>query len=54
VVVRRRHGKWDILVTPSDPQGFVQAVEQVVGQLEALNEEEHLEAGGKPDLAAVV
>ena len=54
VVVRRRHGKLDLLVTPSDPQGFVQAVEQVVGQLEALNEEEYLEAGDKPDLAAVV
>jgi hypothetical protein len=54
VVVRRRHGKSDIVVTPSDPQGFVQAVEQVVGQLDALNEEECLEAGDKPDLAAVV
>jgi hypothetical protein len=54
VVVRRRHGKSDLVVTPSDPQGFVQAVEQVVGQLEALNEEERVEAGDKPDLAAVV
>jgi hypothetical protein len=54
VVVRRRHGKWDIVVTPTDPQGFVQAVEQVVGQLETLNEMQSLEAGDKPDLAAVV
>jgi hypothetical protein len=30
VVLRRRHGKWDVTVSPTDPVGFVHAVEEVV------------------------
>lgn len=30
VIIRRRHGKWDVIVSPSDPVGFVHAIEEVV------------------------
>ena len=54
VIVRRRHGKWDILVTPEDPQGYVRAIEEVVARIE---DEQHgvieKREGGIPDLASV-
>ena len=34
VVIRRNHGKWDVLVTPEDPEGFVNAVEEMVRKKE--------------------
>jgi len=34
VVIRRHHGKWDVVVTPQDPEGFVHAVEDMVRQKE--------------------
>jgi hypothetical protein len=30
VVIRRNHGKWDVVVTPEDPVGFINAVERMV------------------------
>jgi hypothetical protein len=60
VVVRRRHGKWDVVVSPSDPEGFILALERVVSQREegsdAANNTHNVmikeEGGGnKPDLS---
>lgn len=34
IVVRRRGGKWDLVVSPTDPEGFLQAVETVCAKLE--------------------
>lgn len=31
VLVQRQAGKWDVLVSPKDPQGFIHAVEKVAG-----------------------
>jgi hypothetical protein len=62
VVVRRRHGKWDVVVSPSDPEGFILALERVVSQreegLDASNNSHSVrrikeEGGGtKPDLSS--
>lgn len=38
VVIRRQHGKWDVVVTPEDPEGFVHAVEEMVRRKEGEND----------------
>ena len=34
VVIRRSHGKWDVVVTPKDPDGFCEAVTKMVSMIE--------------------
>jgi len=34
VVIRRNHGKWDVVVTPQDPEGFVHALEEMIRRKE--------------------
>ena len=34
VVIRRSHGKWDVVVTPKDPEGFCEAVTKMVSMIE--------------------
>mmetsp|Transcript_60908 Transcript_60908/g.149127 ORF Transcript_60908/g.149127 Transcript_60908/m.149127 type:complete len:345 (-) Transcript_60908:34-1068(-) len=34
VVIRRSHGKWDVVVTPKDPEGFCDAVTKMVSMIE--------------------
>ena len=34
VVIRRSHGKWDVVVTPKDPDGFCDAVTKMVSMIE--------------------
>ena len=34
VVIRRKHDKWDVVVTPQDPEGFINAVEKMLRQKE--------------------
>jgi len=34
VVIRRKHDKWDVVVTPQDPEGFINAVEKMLQQKE--------------------
>jgi hypothetical protein len=50
VVIRRRGGKWDLVVSPSDPEEFIQAVENVVFELEQQEQDES-NREGKPDLS---
>ena len=54
VVVLRRHGKWDVTVSPKDPQGFIEAIEKVVNELEPMRTPPGSEDGdsSKPDLAS--
>jgi len=57
VVIRRHHGKWDVIVTPEDPEGFVHAVEEMVRQKEDEHSDKHSVAVGpqhnrKPNLAS--
>jgi hypothetical protein len=40
VVIRRSHGKWDVIVTPEDPAGFINAVEQMVRENGIVDDEE--------------
>ena len=35
VVVLRRHGRWDVTVSPKDAQGFIDAIDKVIHQLES-------------------
>lgn len=55
VVIRRHHGKWDVVVTPEDPEGFVHAVEEMVRQKEEKSHKKVLAVGKqklKPKLAS--
>jgi hypothetical protein len=56
VVIRRHHGKWDVVVTPEDPEGFVHAVEQIVRQTEDQSDDNFVAVGHnykrKPNLAS--
>lgn len=58
VVIRRRHGKWDVVVSPEDPEGFIQAVEEVVRRDDVGSDDKDgamvspPNGGRKPDLAA--
>lgn len=45
VVIRRHHGKWDVIVTPQDPEGFVHAVEEVLRQND--HDENYIPVGGR-------
>lgn len=54
VVIRRRGGKWDLLVSPSEPEEFIKAVEDVVSKLEQEHQTENAsKEEGKPDLSLV-
>lgn len=55
VVIRRHHGKWDVVVTPADPEGFVHAVEEMVRQKEDESDKHFVAVGQhkrKPNLAS--
>lgn len=39
VVVRRKNGRWDVLVSPKDADGFVQAVWSIAGEVEGSDEQ---------------
>ena len=57
VVIRRHHGKWDVVVTPEDPVGFIHAVEKMVQQKEDESDSNMVAAGQhgrKPNLASTI
>eukprot|EP00536_Pseudo-nitzschia_multiseries_P016992 jgi/Psemu1/48859/gm1.48859_g len=39
VVIRRHHGKWDVVVTPQDPEGFTNAIEEMLRKKENEQDE---------------
>ena len=45
VVIRRRGGKWDLIITPSEPEEFLKALEEVVSKLEQEQQRLPHEAG---------
>jgi hypothetical protein len=53
VVIRRRGGKWDLVVTPKNPEEFIQALENVVSKLEQQHQQQQdlRKREGKPDLS---
>jgi len=55
VVIRRHHGKCDVIVTPEDPEGFVHAVEEMVRKKEDKSDNNFVAVGQherKPNLAS--
>jgi hypothetical protein len=55
VIIRRKHDKWDVVITPDDPEGFIFALENMLQQKEN-NENAHNNPSfvtkQKPDLAS--
>lgn len=45
VILRRNHGKWDVVVTPEDVEGFLKAVEQMIKE----HSDETSDCGDVPD-----
>eukprot|EP00535_Pseudo-nitzschia_heimii_P005500 CAMPEP_0197186332 /NCGR_PEP_ID=MMETSP1423-20130617/13727_1 /TAXON_ID=476441 /ORGANISM="Pseudo-nitzschia heimii, Strain UNC1101" /LENGTH=128 /DNA_ID=CAMNT_0042637609 /DNA_START=468 /DNA_END=854 /DNA_ORIENTATION=- len=57
VVIRRHHGKWDVVVTPEDPIGFIHAVEKMVRQKEDGSDSKIVAIGQhkrKPNLGSAI
>ena len=52
-LVVERNGKWDLVITPSDPQGFIQAVERVTSKLERLAGDETNKSEEKQAVSSV-
>mmetsp|Transcript_11435 Transcript_11435/g.26862 ORF Transcript_11435/g.26862 Transcript_11435/m.26862 type:complete len:252 (+) Transcript_11435:330-1085(+) len=49
VVIRRHQGKWDVVLTPQDPEGFVHAVEEVLRQNEDQQDENFVYVEGRQE-----
>ena len=52
VIIIRKHDKWDVVITPDDPEGFISAVENMLQKKEHSNPSVVTTKHDKPDLAS--
>ena len=38
IVIVRKYGKWDLVISPNEPELFIQAIDQVVSKLERMKD----------------